>query len=228
MMTEPVLNFLYFSCSLVMSLLFFIFGLALGLFQLYIGQRHFEIQQREKMDELRDSLIEIQEDIAELNVTSSEWTQHREARFFNLIEAEKTGREQAAEEIAEGASTEIREVVFDVLEQVGVPVEPEGIKELLEKQISQALERSASRVIDDQTNENPLGLTSRQLEVARLLVTTDLSNNQIMAQLGIIRPNTYYKLRSTIYEKTGTRSRSELKAKFANMLDTDTRTEQLQ
>lgn len=99
----------------VLNLVYFLVGLAVGLFGLWQNQKYFQAQQQDKFDQIHAELRDVRERFATMAEITSERAFARENRLFSLAM-----QQAAVESAAEQAGADIRAVVLEELQRAGV------------------------------------------------------------------------------------------------------------
>jgi len=126
----------------IMNLVYFLVGLAVGIFGLWQNQRYFLAQQQDKFEQITAELRELREHLTVVAETTSERAFARENRLLSIAM-----QQAAADTATEEATADIRAAVVEELQRVGVPDAVERTAKL-EETVSKVVAKSAERVVE--------------------------------------------------------------------------------
>jgi|GEM_PF-5438172 len=126
----------------ILNVVYFLVGLAVGLFGLWQNQKYFLAQQQDKFEQIHAELREIRERFTTIAEITSERASAREDRLFSLA-MQQAVVDSATEEAAAG----IRAVVLEELERAGIPDAVQRTAELEEK-VGKIVAESSERVVE--------------------------------------------------------------------------------
>jgi DNA-binding CsgD family transcriptional regulator len=147
----------------ILGLIYFLAGLAVGLWRLHTAQRQFEAQQNDKMTQLQASIADIQQRLAALQLVNSERSFNMQDKLLELA----TARAVAVQEITDEAANDITNLVKAELERAGVQNVVSHLADLEDK-INTSLAQTTSSVLEVAAS-NPSTWSAMEREMLRLL-----------------------------------------------------------